>query len=82
MRLSSDLSQKFGKGFSPTNLKMMRLFYQSFPIRQTMSDKSQKSKSYLVHLTPIDDFTELYIAERVTNYLVVKSKDGKDIKFC
>jgi len=44
VRLSSDLSQKFGKGFSPTNLKMMRLFYQSFPIRQTMSDKSQKSK--------------------------------------
>lgn len=39
-RLSEDMSRKFGRGFSPTNLKMMRLFYQSFPIRQTLSDES------------------------------------------
>jgi predicted nuclease of restriction endonuclease-like (RecB) superfamily len=47
-RLSRDMTQKFGRGFSPTNLKMMRLFYQSFPIRQTLSDESlesQKSKT-------------------------------------
>jgi hypothetical protein len=37
---------------------------------------------YCIHITPIDDFTELYIAERVTDYFVVKSKDGKDVKFC
>jgi predicted nuclease of restriction endonuclease-like (RecB) superfamily len=41
-RLSKDMTQEFGKGFSSTNLKMMRLFYQSFPIRQTLSDESQK----------------------------------------
>jgi hypothetical protein len=35
-----------------------------------------------VHLTPIDGFTEFYIAERTPDYFVVKSKDGKDIKFC
>jgi len=39
-RLSEDMSKKFGRGFSPTNLKMMRLFYQLFPIRQTLSDES------------------------------------------
>lgn len=41
-RLAEDMAKKFGKGFSPTNLKMMRLFYQSFPIRQTLSDESDK----------------------------------------
>ena len=45
-RLSKDMAPKFGKGVSPTNLKMMRLFYQTFPIRQTLSDESvQKQKS-------------------------------------
>ena len=46
-RLSKDMTPKFGRGVSPTNLKMMRLFYQAFPIRQTLSDESvyeQKSK--------------------------------------
>jgi len=47
-KLSIDMTRKFGRGFSPTNLKMMRLFYQSFPIRQTLSDESgegQKSET-------------------------------------
>jgi len=45
-RLSKDMAEKFGRGFSPTNLKMMRLFYQTFPIRQTVSDESlDKEKS-------------------------------------
>lgn len=46
--LSRDMTLKFGRGFSSTNLKMMRLFYQSFPIRQTLSDefvKTQKSET-------------------------------------
>jgi len=38
--------------------------------------------SYIVHLTPIDGFTELYMAEKTPKYFVVKSKDGKDVKFC
>lgn len=38
-RLSYDMTIRFGRGFSETNLKMMRLFYQSFPIRQTASDE-------------------------------------------
>ena len=35
-----------------------------------------------MHLTPIDGFTEFYIAERTPEYFVVRSKDGKDVKFC
>ena len=45
-RLSKDMTPRFGKGISSTNLKMMRLFYHTFPIRQTLSDESvQEQKS-------------------------------------
>ena len=62
-RLSRDMTQRFGRGFSPTNLKMMRLFYQTFPIRQTLSDESgerQKSQTLSakseISQTPSDQF--------------------------
>lgn len=62
-RLSIDMTQRFGRGFSPTNLKMMRLFYQTFPIRQTLSDESgerQKSQTLSakseIGQTPSDQF--------------------------
>ena len=43
-RLSEDMAKKFGRGFSPANLKMMRLFYRAYPIRQTLSDESFKKQ--------------------------------------
>ena len=45
-RLSKDIAPKFGKGVSPTNLKMMRLFYETFPIRQTLSDESVQEQKF------------------------------------
>jgi len=45
-RLSKDMTPKFGRGVSPTNLKMMRLFYQAFPIRQTLSDELEPILSW------------------------------------
>lgn len=45
-RLSYDMTKRFGKGFSETNLKMMRLFYQAFPIRQTVSDEFKPKLSW------------------------------------
>jgi hypothetical protein len=45
-RLSKDMAPTFGKGVSPTNLKMMRLFYQTFPIRQTLSDESAQKQKF------------------------------------
>jgi len=38
--LSADMTVRFGKGFSERNLRNMRAFYLSFPIRQTVSAKS------------------------------------------
>jgi len=52
-RLSEDMTKKFGRGFSSTNLKMMRLFYQSFPIRQTLSDESQKPQTVSAKFEPM-----------------------------
>jgi len=39
-RLGMDLSKKYGRGFSERNLEQMRLFYQLYPISQTVSAKS------------------------------------------
>ena len=52
-RLSRDMTEKFGRGFSPTNLKMMRLFYQAFPIRQTLSDESKRQQTTPTKFEPI-----------------------------
>jgi len=37
--LANDLSRIHGKGFSRSNLNYMRLFYQHFPICETLSHK-------------------------------------------
>lgn len=39
-RLSVDLTERFGRGFSRQNLQNMRLFYQHWPICQTVSGES------------------------------------------
>lgn len=41
--LSFHLTEKFGKGFSETNLKQMRYFYMSYSIGQTLSDEFKKT---------------------------------------
>jgi hypothetical protein len=38
-RLAADLTARFGRGFSQTNLKQMREFYLVWSIRQTLSDE-------------------------------------------
>lgn len=43
--ISENLTQKFGKGFSETNLKQMRQFFLAYSIRQTLSDESGESIS-------------------------------------
>jgi predicted nuclease of restriction endonuclease-like (RecB) superfamily len=39
-RLAADLTAKFGRGFSLRNLRSFRMFYQEWPIRQTLSAES------------------------------------------
>src|SRR5271157_5771983 len=43
-RLALDLTAKFGRGFSRSNLWQMRDFYLAWPILQTVSGESRPSK--------------------------------------
>ncbi|MBK5274780.1 MAG: DUF1016 family protein [Desulfuromonadales bacterium] len=47
-RLSADLKTRLGRGFSERNLEQMRLFYQGWPISQTISAKSANKISQMV----------------------------------
>ena len=42
--LAADLTARFRRGFSQTNLKQMREFYLAWPIRQTVSDESETGR--------------------------------------
>lgn len=46
--LSSRLTKDFGKGFTTTNLKMMRQFYQAFPNSHTLCDQLSWSHYRLI----------------------------------
>jgi len=56
INLSKDLSIKYGKGFSRSNLQYMRLFYIHYQIRQTVSGKL--SWSHYIELLSINDDLE------------------------
>jgi predicted nuclease of restriction endonuclease-like (RecB) superfamily len=65
--LSKDLTNTLGKGFSLSNVKNMRLFYQRFPKSQTLSD--QLSWSHYLELINLNDELErnFYLAETINN---------------
>ena len=55
-RLSKDLSLIHGKGFSLSNVYLMRQFFIKYPIFQTLSGKLERlSWSHISELLPIDD---------------------------
>jgi predicted nuclease of restriction endonuclease-like (RecB) superfamily len=64
--LSKDLSLTFGKGFSPSNLIYMRLFYSEFQISQKASNLL--SWSHYVELLRISDKLErsFYLQQTIT----------------
>lgn len=67
-RLSSDLTARFGRGFSARNLEQMRLFYQGWPISQTLSAKSMLAFPYETFPLPWSHYVKL---------LSVKNKDAR-----
>jgi|SRR5690554_4327746 len=56
--LSDKLSKEFGKGFSSTNIKQMRGFYQTYSKGQTASDEFNLSWSHYLKLMRIEDENE------------------------
>jgi predicted nuclease of restriction endonuclease-like (RecB) superfamily len=65
--LSEKLTKEFGKGFTVANLKNMRQFYRTFPIRQTVS--SELSWSHYTLLMRIED-------EKSRNFYANECKKG------
>lgn len=60
--LSRDLSKNLGKGFSRSNLNYMRLFYNCYPICETVSHKL--SWSHICELVKIDNPLERSFYEK------------------
>lgn len=56
--LSIRLTKEFGKGFSETNLKQMKTFYDVYKIRQTLSDEFNLSWSHYLILMRISNLEE------------------------
>ena len=61
-RLSRDLTERYGKGFSHSNIVYMRKFYLTFPKSQTLSDFL--TWSHYVELLKIDDPMERAFYEK------------------
>ncbi|MET7000934.1 DUF1016 N-terminal domain-containing protein [Chitinophaga defluvii] len=67
-RLSKDLTQAYGKGFSRSNLFQIRMLYAKFPIAQTLS--GQLSWSHYVEILKADNDLEI-------NFYVKQAKKEK-----
>ena len=67
--LSQKLTIEFGKGFSTTNLKQMRIFYLTYSKGQTVSDEFRLSWSHYLMLMRIDNVEErkFYEIETIEN---------------
>lgn len=80
-KLSSDLINKFGRGFSERNLELMRLFYVSHSISQTMSAKSSENLVQTLpaqsSLTKLSDLFPLPWSHYV-RLLTVKNEDARN----
>ena len=57
-KLSKELTKRFGRGFSVTNLKQMRNFYFAYQKGQTLSAEFNLSWSHYLTLIRIDDENE------------------------
>jgi endonuclease YncB( thermonuclease family) len=68
-RLSRDLSEKYGKGFSMTNLRTMRLFFRAYSIRQLSGELDWSH--YVALLTVKDEKERKSLEERA-----IKEKIG------
>lgn len=64
--LSSKLTDKYGKGFSVTNIKQMRSFYVVYSKGQTVSDEFKLSWSHYLFLMRIDNAEERSFYEMET----------------
>ena len=74
-RLSMELTKEYGSGFDKSNLRYMRLFYESFPICDTLCHKL--SWSHYKHISKVNNLIarSYYINEAVSRQLSVRELD-------
>lgn len=79
IQLSKDLTLRYGKGFSRSNLTYMRLFYLKYPKSETVSHKL--SWSHYFELLKIDELLERNFYEKqciLDNWSIRELKRQKD----
>lgn len=76
-RLSKDLTDKFGRGFSRQNLQQMRLFYLGWQKCQTLSGKSADKQISEFRFAEIDKYFSLPWSHYV-RLLSVKNENARD----
>lgn len=59
-RLASDLTQRFGRGFSRQNLQQMRAFFLTWPIRQTVSGESSSVPTTQAGSWRLDELAKVF----------------------
>ncbi len=73
--LSTKLTQDFGKGFTATNLKMMRQFYNVFPNSHTLCDQLSWSHYRLILRIENRNAREWYMEESAKSNWSVRALD-------
>jgi len=80
-RLASDLTRRFGRGFSRQNLQQMRSFFLTWPIRQTLSGESfptlsqEHSEVAPIRLRRLDELAQLFTLPWSTYVRLLSVKD-------
>ena len=71
--LSKRLTKDFGKGFTTTNLKMMRQFYNSFPNSHTLCDQLTWSHYRLILRVKDENTRQWYVNETASSNWSVRA---------
>ena len=69
--LSKQMTIDFGKGFTPTNLKYMRQFYLTFPIRHALRDELSWTHYRLLMRVENENARQFYIEEAVKSNVIL-----------
>ncbi len=77
-RLASDLTGRFGRGFSRQNLQQMRSFFLTWPIRQTVSGEFSPAP---VHPTRLDELAQCFTLPWSAYVRLLSVKDDQARRF-
>jgi predicted nuclease of restriction endonuclease-like (RecB) superfamily len=77
-RLASDLTGRFGRGFSRQNLQQMRSFFLTWPIRQTVSGESSPAA---VHPRRLDELAQCFTLPWSAYVRLLSVKDDQAHRF-